>query len=66
MSRPRAYLAGPEVFLTEGAAIIAAKNDLALAYGFLPNGIAGLFVRRKANALDKVADKLVGGGGGER
>ena len=40
MSRPRAYLAGPEVFLADGAAIIAAKNDLALAYGFLPNGIA--------------------------
>lgn len=40
MNRPRAYLAGPEVFLTDGAAIIAAKNDLALAYGFLPNGIA--------------------------
>lgn len=40
MSRPRVYLAGPDVFLADGAAIIAAKNDLALAYGFLPNGIA--------------------------
>ncbi|MGN6305923.1 MAG: branched-chain amino acid ABC transporter permease [Mesorhizobium sp.] len=39
-----------------GAAIV-------LVVLFLPNGIAGLFVRRKANALDKVADKLVGGGG---
>lgn len=40
MSRPRVYLAGPEVFLVDCAAVIAAKRDLALAYGFQPNGIA--------------------------
>jgi len=39
-----------------GAAIV-------LVVLFLPNGIAGLFSRRKVNALDKVADKLVGDGG---
>jgi branched-chain amino acid transport system permease protein len=39
-----------------GAAIV-------LVVLFLPNGIAGLFTRRKANALEKVAEKLIGGGG---
>ena len=37
-----------------GAAIV-------LVVLFLPNGIAGLFARRKANALDKMAGKLAGG-----
>ncbi|WP_370675072.1 nucleoside 2-deoxyribosyltransferase [Pleomorphomonas sp. PLEO] len=40
MSRPRAYLAGPEVFLSDSAAVIASKRELALSYGFQPNGIA--------------------------
>ncbi|RUU04689.1 branched-chain amino acid ABC transporter permease [Mesorhizobium sp. USDA-HM6] len=31
---------------------------------FLPNGIAGLFARRKNDALDKALDKLVGSGEG--
>jgi len=37
-----------------GAAIV-------LVVLFLPNGIAGLFSRRKSNALEKAAGKLVGG-----
>lgn len=41
-----------------GAAIV-------LVVLFLPNGIAGLLTRRKANALDKAVDKLVGTGGEE-
>ena len=37
-----------------GAAIV-------LVVLFLPNGIAGLFTRRRTNALDKMAGKLAGG-----
>jgi branched-chain amino acid transport system permease protein len=42
-----------------GAAIV-------LVVLFLPNGIAGLFARRKTNALEKAAGKLLGSGEGGR
>lgn len=42
-----------------GAAIV-------LVVLFLPNGIAGLFTRRKSNALEKAAGKLIGKGEGGR
>lgn len=39
-TRPMLYMAGPEVFLRDGAEVMRNKGELALAHGFLPSTMA--------------------------
>jgi nucleoside 2-deoxyribosyltransferase len=52
----RIYLAGPDVFLAEAAAVLAAKRKLCAAYGFI--GVAPIDSKADLSMLRKHAAAL--------